>query len=189
MVDSMCHLRGFLFAPVDLMRGARVLFKIIAVVLAIIFGCATLGEIALFFFNWIFYGVLAGLITWLIYFHKEVSLREVCQKGQNDRGNILIICQVLYHGFYWNSLGDYEWEGRRWVQEAIVLAVNFDSHHNLFSFSVHSPMVLVVDGFRLFYNFFRMARKDIQKMCSKKQARQPYGRPGIDVFNSTLGTE
>lgn len=86
MGDPTCHPRGFLFAPVDLMKRCSCVPKITVVVLAIFFGCAALSEIVLFFFNWEFYGDLAGLIAELIDFHKKLHAVRSDQKSEQLLG-------------------------------------------------------------------------------------------------------
>jgi len=65
-----CQTIVFLFAPVDILGGARIFFKIIAVLTAILFGFATASEILLFAWTWAYYILITTTAASVIAFHR-----------------------------------------------------------------------------------------------------------------------
>jgi len=79
-----CDPVGFLFAPVDLLRHARVFFKITSVMILTFFGIATLSELVLLVCNWVFYSLIAAFIGALIASHRGLRSDPTEKKHRED---------------------------------------------------------------------------------------------------------
>lgn len=83
-----CHPMGFLFAPIDLLRRARVFFKITSVMFVSFLGTANLSEVVLLVCNWVFYSFIAGFIAVLIAFHRGFHSDGSPKQSGADEGEL-----------------------------------------------------------------------------------------------------
>ena len=122
--DSVCHPVGFLFAPVDLLRRARVFLKITSILIVTFFGGATFSELVLLVCNWILYSLIAGFIALLIAFHRDLHSDAL----PTERRSILVLAlkytPVVLGGIPWIMMnGDTGVGFKRLQSWAIVAAV------------------------------------------------------------------
>lgn len=87
--DPACHPIGFLFARVDLMDGARVFLKIVAVLATIAYGSTTISELLFFFCNWALYVYVTWLIAILVAFHRKSSVVQTSLLSWSFQGIVL----------------------------------------------------------------------------------------------------
>lgn len=68
--DPECPPSGFLFARVVLLHRARGFFEVTSIIWIIVCASITLAELFLFFWNWVWYTAIAGVLTVLIGINK-----------------------------------------------------------------------------------------------------------------------
>jgi len=86
--EETCHPVGFLFAAVDLLRRARVFFKIVSVAALVFFGFATLSELVLLVCHCVFYSFIAGFIAVLLASHRGLQSDGTPKRNRVDRGAV-----------------------------------------------------------------------------------------------------